>query len=276
MTRRSRRGGFLAGTTVYLSGPMDFVASRASEAKHGWRNRVGRFLRRLGVTVLDPWKKPEIRGFYEYGREGPDTTWARRQWRFDRSSLGARARARCARRFWQTLHVDLRMVDKSDFVIAYCPTNIYSVGTVHEIVVAREQHKPVLFVSPQVRFPSLDALKQHCDEDRTAIRLLARLEAEIPIKANPDGLPSLWYMPLVRTESFFDGFGFEPYRRRFGWKPAAIDEQEAARSLKNPLLPFLEGLGRKAPRRWDGRLKRYIADDDWLLWGDEEAPRQRA
>lgn len=41
------------------------------------------------------------------------------------------------------MHIDLRMVDMSDFVIAYCPTNIYSVGTVHEIVVTREQHKPV-------------------------------------------------------------------------------------------------------------------------------------
>jgi hypothetical protein len=29
---------------------MDFVASRADEQKHGWRNRVGDFLARLRVT----------------------------------------------------------------------------------------------------------------------------------------------------------------------------------------------------------------------------------
>jgi hypothetical protein len=44
----------LDGTRVYLSGPMDFVASRANEAKFGWRKRVGEFLARLGVTVFDP------------------------------------------------------------------------------------------------------------------------------------------------------------------------------------------------------------------------------
>jgi hypothetical protein len=53
------------------------------------------------------------------------------------------------------------MVDTSDFVIAYCPTNVYSVGTPHEIVLCRQQRKPVLFVSPQVTFDSLDGLRAH-------------------------------------------------------------------------------------------------------------------
>jgi len=35
----------LRGARVYLSGPMDFVASRASEKKFGWRNRLSDFLR---------------------------------------------------------------------------------------------------------------------------------------------------------------------------------------------------------------------------------------
>jgi len=264
MAQRRRRYGLLAGTTVYLSGPMDFVASRAAEAKYGWRKRVGEFLRRMGVTVLDPWTKPEVRGFYEYGREGADTTKTRRMWRFNRTRSGARARARCAKHFWQTLHIDLRMVDKSDFVVAYCPTNVYSVGTVHEIVVAREQHKPVLFVSPQVTFPTVDELERHLAGDRTATTLLKRLESEVPIKPNPDGLPSLWYMPLVGTESFFDGFGFEPYRKRFRWRPAASDEDE--RGLVSPLLPFLEQLNKRVPPKWDNRLGRYVRNDDWLLW----------
>jgi hypothetical protein len=43
--------GLLHDARVYLSGPMDFVASRAVEKATGWRNRVGEFLRpRTNVT----------------------------------------------------------------------------------------------------------------------------------------------------------------------------------------------------------------------------------
>ena len=53
---------FLGGARVYLSGPMDFVASRADEKKLGWRNRVADFLREKGAIVFDPWFKPEAHG----------------------------------------------------------------------------------------------------------------------------------------------------------------------------------------------------------------------
>jgi hypothetical protein len=33
------RPKLLDGARVYLSGPMDFVASREQEMKHGWRSR---------------------------------------------------------------------------------------------------------------------------------------------------------------------------------------------------------------------------------------------
>jgi len=55
------------------------------------------------------------------------------------------------------------MMDTSDFVICYCPTNIYSVGTPHEIILARQQRKPVLFVSPYVDFPTLGLLRKHLE-----------------------------------------------------------------------------------------------------------------
>jgi hypothetical protein len=108
----------LCDARVYLSGPMDFVASREAEKKSGWRNRVSEFLRELGVTVFDPWFKPEIYGVKEYGREDETTTKVRTQWSFDPSDKGAKARASCADHFWPALHMDLRMVDTSDFVIA--------------------------------------------------------------------------------------------------------------------------------------------------------------
>ena len=108
----------LRDARVYLSGPMDFVASREAEKKFGWRNRVSEFLQELGVAVFDPWFKPEIHGIKEYGREDETTARVRTQWSFDPSEDGAKARASCADHFWPALHLDLRMVDTSDFVVA--------------------------------------------------------------------------------------------------------------------------------------------------------------
>jgi hypothetical protein len=254
------------GARVYLSGPMDFVASRADEMKYGWRNRVGEFLGSFGVVVFDPWHKPKARGLYEYGREGIDTTETRKKWTFEQTREGAEARARCSGKFWETLHIDLRMVDTSDFIIAYCPTNIYSVGTAHEIALCRQQRKPVLFVSPPVRFPALERLRAHLEGDRVGSSLLGKLVAEAPLKENPQGVPSLWYMPLVGPDNFFDGFGFASFIDRFGWKRIPLDDHEEAYRIQNPLLPFLERLSLKLPMKWNNALKRYVRNDDWILW----------
>ncbi len=63
----------LRGARIYLSGPMDFVASRAEEKTTGWRNRVGDFLRSFGSVVFDPWFKPAVRGLHQYGLEDVNT-----------------------------------------------------------------------------------------------------------------------------------------------------------------------------------------------------------
>src|SRR5437868_14828644 len=89
------------------------------------------------------------------------------------------------------------MVDTSDFTISYVPTNIYSVGTPHEIIMATLQHKPVLFVSPPVEFPSLRELREHLKGDSRGEKLLKQLEYEMPIKEYPRGIQSLWYITFV-------------------------------------------------------------------------------
>ena len=257
---------FLRGARVYLSGPMDFVASRADEKKLGWRNRVGDFLRSMGAIVFDPWFKPSVRGLHEYGLEDLKSADAREDWSFAPGQQGDEARAGCAEKFWETMHIDLRMVDTSDFMIAYVPTNIYSVGTVHEIVLARQQLKPVLFVSPPVTFPTLEKMREHLRDDPAGLALLDRLAAEVPIKPNPRAIPSLWYMPLIGGGGFFDGFGFAEYAEKFHWEPNPADELERRHPPQNPLLPFLEKLAGEIPRRWDSRTKQYVTNDDWLLW----------
>jgi hypothetical protein len=256
----------LRASRVYLSGPMDFVASRQTEKESGWRNRVGDFLRKLGVTVLDPWFKPEVRGLHEYGREGIDTTNIRDKWTFDQGRAGAEIRARITGKFWETMHIDLRMVDTSDFTIAYCPTNVYSVGTVHEIVMCRQQRKPVLFVSPPTSFPSLQLLKEHIKADSRGTELLDNLLIESAIQENPRGVPSLWYMPLVGGEHFFDGFGFKNYIDEFHWERNSTDDLEDAYVPKNPLLPYLEKLDTQLPEKWDNRRKQFVRNDEWLIW----------
>lgn len=268
MPSSRKKSDLLKGARVYLSGPMDFVVSRSVEMKCGWRNRVSHFLQQVGVTVFDPWFKPDVRGLHEYGREEVRSgERIRKAWTYAGGRKGAEARSRCASKFWETLHIDLRMVDTSDFTISYCPTNIYSVGTPHEIILATLQHKPVLFVSPPIVFPALRELREHLKSDAKGRELLQRVEAEIPVKENPRAIPSLWYIPLVGGENFFDGFGFAPYRKEFGWHmDIPLDAHEKRFPPKRPLLPFVEKLNSRLPKKWDCKLKKFVSDDDWLLW----------
>ncbi|MEO7298766.1 MAG: hypothetical protein ABI042_09345 [Verrucomicrobiota bacterium] len=268
MPKSKRQTKLLQGARVYLSGPMDFVASRSTEKQFGWRNRVSQFLQVMGVTVFDPWFKPEVRGLHEYGREDVKSgDRIKERWTYADGKKGAATRAWCADKFWETLHIDLRMVDTSDFAISYCPTNIYSVGTPHEIITARMQLKPVLFVSPPVEFPTLHELRKHLKNDAKARDLLKKLETEIPIKENPSGIPSLWYLPLIGGDNFFDGFGFAKYRKKFAWhQDIALDEHEKRFPPKRPLLPFVEKLNTRLPKKWDSKLNHFVQNDDWLLW----------
>ena len=268
---KKKKDGYLNGARVYLSGPMDFVASRAEEKKNGWRVRVKQFLQSYGAIVFDPWEKPKVRGLHEYGKEDVASIKTREKWTFEDSKKGAKIRAECAQSFWETMHIDLRMVDISDFVIAYCPTNIYSVGTPHEIVVARQQHKPVLFVSTPVIFPALDKLVEHLSNigDKEGERLLSALIKQVPIKPNARGIPSLWYMPLIGGDNFFDGFGFSEFKNQFKWSYSPSDEREKNYRPRCSLLKFLTKLNEKMPKRWNPRLEKFEQDDDWLLFSNQ-------
>jgi hypothetical protein len=263
------KGKVLSGARVYLSGPMDFVASREEEKKNGWRNRISQFLSQFGTTVFDPWNKPSVAGMPHYGEESVDSNKARDKWTFEDSERGDRKRAKLSEHFWPTLHIDLRMVDTSDFLVAYCPTNIYSVGTVHEIVMARLQSKPVLFVSPRIKYPALDNLKQHLadNNDQRGQELLKELlKNELPVRPNPGAIPSMWYMALIDGHYFFDGFGFAAYMERFGWERGGLDEREEEFPPQRPLLPYLEKLSQEIPKKYDFGQSTYIENADWLIF----------
>ena len=258
----------LSEARVYLSGPMDFVASREVEKRTGWRSRLSQFLQKFGTTVYDPWNKPEVAGMPHYGKEDEFSTNKRYDWTYEDSPQGDRLRAELCAEFWATLHIDLRMVDTSDFLIAYCPTNIYSVGTVHEIVMARLEYKPVLFVSPPVSFPTLDELKGYMENkgDTRGQDLLEKLVNEAPLRPNPQGIPSMWYMALIDGHYFFDGFGFKPYMKEFDWTPGPLDDREDRFPPKRPLLPYLEKLNGKIPVRFDLEQNKYLENPEWLIF----------
>ncbi len=205
----------LHGSRVYLSGPMDFVGSRVIEKYLGWRAIITPVATALGVRVLDPWNKPDIRGHQNYGREG--VLHSKNEYETD-FWVSEETRARFETDFWETVHIDLRMTDVADFLISFVPTNIYSVGTVHEIITARNQHKPVLMVSPPVRydfFPELAALSA---QERKALKYYG-------LKENPKGIPSQWYGNIVGGRNMFDGFGWEalPFKSE-DFYPSLINE----------------------------------------------------
>lgn len=260
----------LDGARVYLSGPMDFVVSRKEDKDNGWRVRVSQFLKEHRVKVFDPWYKPTVVGMPHYGKEDEFSHQAREKWTYDRTESGDITRAKLCAEFWPTLHIDLRMVDYSDFVIAYVPSNIYSVGTVHEIVMARLEFKPVLLVSPRIDFPALTELEKHLADqvDVAGTKLLESVKAELAAKSNPRGIPSAWYMALVDSDYFFDGFGWAKYRGLFGWKHNELDEREDLNPPQRPLLPYLEALDKKVPQRYDLEQAKYVENPDWLIFDE--------
>ena len=51
-----------------------------------------------------------------------------------------------------------------------------------------------------------------------------------------------------------------------GLKAAMELEGFEAGAPRRPLLPFVEKLNERLPRKWDRKLNRFVPDDDWLLW----------
>jgi hypothetical protein len=263
----AEQGNILGKTTVYLSGPMDFVADRNQEAKTGWRTRISQFLRARGVKVYDPEHKPDVVGMPHYGKEDEFSDQLRADFTYDDTPAGRIKRAQISEKYWPTVHTDLRMTDLANFIIAYCPTNTYSVGTVHEIAMARQEHKPVLLVTPRLKMGKADELEQHLQGDKKGLQLLEQLRAEAIIKPNPGGKPSIWYMGMVKSEDyFFDGFGFAHYMNEMGWKRnELLDAREEDLPPQRPLLPYLDQLNSAIPKSYNA-AGAEVENADWLIF----------
>ena len=127
--------GKLDKTTTYLCGPID----RAGDDGKGWRQAITALLQKhnLNIEILDPTNKPEpFRS--ETGVEKHEALQLAKEARWDELTALMEG----------GMHLDLRFVDKSDFLICVLPDDICTVGTVHEVVVASWQSKPILVIAP--------------------------------------------------------------------------------------------------------------------------------
>jgi len=124
----------LWGTRCYLCGSMD----KADDNGEGWRSRLTPFLERIGVVVLNPCDKP-----IDIGIEDEASQQRRREY------IKAGKYPELADEMELIRHVDLRLVDLSDFIIVNLDLDIPACGTHEEIGWANRQLNPVLLRVPQ-------------------------------------------------------------------------------------------------------------------------------
>ncbi len=128
----------LIGCRTYLVGSIEAISD--AEAI-GWRTRATEYLLDMGVKVFDPTRKDNMSGLDEIGKERRIMNYLKANHKWDEF---------CSR-FKQIVHVDLRAVDHSDFIVAKIKNNVPHCGSIHEIVEARKQKKKVfLFTEDKI------------------------------------------------------------------------------------------------------------------------------
>ena len=127
------------GFYLYLAGPIDFCPDKGAS----YREKLHGMLLEIGLEkdmILDPTKKPigHMSKYKDFDTEQEffDALVQHKRWDEYEEYIKA------------IMHIDLRFVDKSDVIIATVNPDIPMCGTWHEVVVARQQKKPVLLVDP--------------------------------------------------------------------------------------------------------------------------------
>jgi hypothetical protein len=124
----------LENKTTYLIGAIHSTR----EGDHGikWREQITPILEnRYQIKVLDPCKI-SLRGFGEMNSD-KDVSYFKKL-------IRERQYALVKEQFYWIIKKDLRCVDKSDFVIFHHDPTISTIGSMHEVINAINQKKPVL------------------------------------------------------------------------------------------------------------------------------------
>lgn len=125
---------------IYLSGPIDAAADGGREWRDIWTDR----LVEIGFDkkqILNPCKKPLTGASFNLDNEAE----------IMQKHREAKEWGKLCKVVGEIAHIDLRLVDKSDLIVVHFPLDkdkhrIPTYGTMHEIVVARSQKKPVFVV----------------------------------------------------------------------------------------------------------------------------------
>lgn len=127
------KGNKLKDLRVYLAGPID----HADDDGKGWRTSAEKWFEKRNVFVFNPCNKPVT--YQKYKEIDEEKT----------KMMALKASGRfyeLAQRMKEIVHVDLRMVDVSDFVVVYLNPEIGMFGTIHELINSLHQRKPTLVV----------------------------------------------------------------------------------------------------------------------------------
>lgn len=124
--------GFLENRRCYLSGAIEDDETDGRP----WREKFSDDLSVMfGVVPLNPLRKNEYFNSLDYVPEDdPDLLYAKQDGRYDEY----RQKVKTIR------HMDLRMVDHSDFLIVHIDPDIQSCGTWEELFIANRQQKPII------------------------------------------------------------------------------------------------------------------------------------
>jgi nucleoside 2-deoxyribosyltransferase len=132
---------YLKGKQVYLCGAMHSY----DDSGIAWRETLTPRLQHYGVDVVDP-TKTTADGVGEVGDD--KKKFKELILKEDWVSL--------KENFWPIVRKDLRAVDKADFIICYYNPTIPTVGTIHELVVASQQKKPILLKYDREYLPNFN------------------------------------------------------------------------------------------------------------------------
>lgn len=113
----------------YLAGAMDRVSDRGAT----WRDEITPMLENMGISVLNPLKKPSTAGI-----ENEDTA------RFKLKLKKTKDYDNLTSLMKEIRAVDLRLVDISDFLIVNLDLDVHPCGTYEEIFWANRQKKPII------------------------------------------------------------------------------------------------------------------------------------
>jgi len=126
----------LKGLLTYLSGPIDFVPDHGTE----WRDMITPFLEDMGVKVLNP-----LRHSFTGSEKIPEKRVKMKD------LLEEEKFHELHKEMKELVHMDLRSVDLSSFVICNYDSTVHMCGTMEEIFKCNIQVKPCLLVHKKPR-----------------------------------------------------------------------------------------------------------------------------